>query len=349
VSLAIRACTTADDPFLVSLAARSPMQAPLSICIERCPSFYALRDLRGPSTTLVAERAGTVVGCVSVTTRRVLWDGEPREVDGVADLKVAPAERRTGVARALVQAVLRRGAARLHVWTSAAGNDALAGVLRSSGIAPTSLATFTAFQLFPILVPSRPRHPVARARPSDEGELRALLDAAFRGRRLAPALADGPGLAGIPVDEHLVVRSAGRIVAALAIWEASSVKQTRLVQTTRAVRWLQRATMLLPSALKAFALPAEGSLLRFRYVRHAVCSSGAVDALSALFQVALRDTADRGEHFLNFACDDRDPLVRALGRIPRLTYRYELRGWHPDDAPSNDPRQALYFDDPALS
>ena len=43
----IRLSTSEDDSALVSLSARSPMQAPLSICIERSPSFFALRDLRG--------------------------------------------------------------------------------------------------------------------------------------------------------------------------------------------------------------------------------------------------------------------------------------------------------------
>lgn len=347
VNATIRLSRSNDDPALVSLSARSPMQAPLTICIERSPSFFALRDLRGPSRTLVAERDGMVVGCVSVTTRRVLWNGEPREVDYVADLKVPPAERRSGIGRALVEATLR-DARRMLVWTGAVGNDALSGVLRSTGLGSAPLATFSALQLLPFFVGSRTPDDVARACPSDEDELRALLDTAFRRRRLAPALDSTTGLGGIPLDGHLVLRRAGRIVAALATWEGSSVKQTRVVRMTRALRLLQRATTLLPGAP---ALPPEGSLLRFHCVRNAVCRDDAVDALAVLSRAALREASGRGDHFLLFGCDERDPFAGAVARMPRLTYRYELRAWHPHEpveASSTKP-QTLYFDDPALS
>ena len=348
----IRLSRSDDDPALVALSARSPMQAPLSICIERSPSFFALRDLRGPSRTLVAERNGIVVGCVSVTRRRVLWSGEPREVDYVADLKVPPTERRMGVGRALVEAVLR-DARRLLIWTSAVGNDPLSGVLRSSGIASAPLARFTAFQLLPIFVRSRIPSGVARASTSDESELRALLDTAFRRRQLAPVLDGTTDLGGIPLDGYLVARRAGRIVAALATWEGSSVKQTRIVRMTRALRLLQRATTLLP--LSSRALPPEGSLLRFHCVRNAVCRDDAVDTLATVLRAALHEASVRGDHFLLFGCDERDPFTGGVARMPRLTYRYELRGWHPDEhgrsteaksPPSTNP---LYFDDAALS
>ena len=348
----IRLSTSEDDSALVSLSARSPMQAPLSICIERSPSFFALRDLRGPSRTLVAEREGAVVGCVSVTTRRVLFGGEPRDVDYVADLKVPPAERRRGIARALVQAVLRDAPPRLHVWTNAVGNDALSGVLESSGLASAPLARFKAFQLLPIFVGRRPPVGVDRARPSDEDELRALLYATMRCRNLAPALGANE-LGGVPLDAHIVVRRAGRIVAALATWEGSSVKQTRVVRMTRALRLFQRASTLLPQRTGARALPPEGSLLRFHSVRNAACRADAVDALSVLCRAALHAARARGDHFLLFGCDERDPFTGALARIPRLTYRYELRGWHPHrsaaDTQTAVTPQPVYFDDPALS
>ena len=348
----IRPSTTEDDAALVSLSARSPMEAPLTICIERSPSFFALRDLRGPSRTLVAEHDGVVVGCVSVTTRSVLWSGESREVDYVADLKVQPAERRRGVGRALVQAVLRDAPPRLHVWTSAVGNGALSGVL-ASALASAPFTTFTAFQLLPLFNGKVAAGAVERARPSDEGELRALLDATRRRRRLAPVLGSGHELGGVPLDAHLVVRRAGRIVAALATWEGSSVKQTRIVRMTRGLRLLQRASMLLPTRTTR-ALPREGSLLRFHCVRNAASCDDALDALDALailLRAALRESGARGDQFLLFGCDERDPFTRAVARIPRLTYRYELRGWHPLRDHSADAQlpKPLYFDDPALS
>jgi hypothetical protein len=93
-------------------------------------------------------------------------------------------------------------------------------------------------------------------------------------------------------------------------------------------------------------------------VRNAASREDAIDALNALLRAALQESSRRGDHFLLFGCDDRDPFAGALARMPRLSYRYELRSWHPQEPerharPSDRnerlPDEPLYFDDPALS
>jgi predicted N-acetyltransferase YhbS len=349
VSVVIRPATIGDDQALVSLAVDSPMSAPISLCIERAPSFFALCSLRGTTRTFVAERSGGLVGCISVSTRTVLWDGEPRDVEYVADLKVLPRERRSGIGRALVEAVLEAAPSRLHVWTSAVGNDPLARLLGRSGVTTSPLARFVARQLLPIMLRHRTDAPSARATAADEAELRSLLDTTSRQRRLAPVVAS-VGLGGVPLKDHLVARRGGRVVAAVATWDASSVKQTRLVRMPRHLRALQRATTLLPRRLLSRPLPAEGALLHHRVVRNATCAEGALDALAELLLGVRRLAAERNEHFVVFGTDARDPFGRAAARMPHLTYRYELRAWHP--RPSISSRAAddpLYHDDLALS
>ncbi len=158
------------------------------------------------------------------------------------------------------------------------------------------------------------------------------------------------GLAGVSLEDHLVVRRGGRVVAALATWDASPVKQTRLVRMPQHLRVLQRATSFFPRRVLSRPLPGEGALLRHRVVRNATCKGGALDALAELLLAARRQAADRHEHFLVFGTDERDPFARAAARMPHLTYRYELRAWHPQSSVSSRAESdSLYHDDPALS
>ena len=76
MSFVIRPATIGDDEALVSLAAESPMRAPISLCIERAPSFFALCRLRGATRTFVAELSGAL-GAGGVAVRP---DGSVRAV-----------------------------------------------------------------------------------------------------------------------------------------------------------------------------------------------------------------------------------------------------------------------------
>jgi hypothetical protein len=215
------------------------------------------------------------------------------------------------------------------------------------------LATFVARQLLPVMLGRRAAAPIERATAADAGELRALLEASSRRRRLAPPVRNADHLAGVPLEDHLVTRRSGRIVAALATWNASSVKQTRLVRMPRHLRALQRASALLPRRVLSRPLPVEGTLLHHRVVRNATCAEGALDAFAELLHAARRQAPLRGEHFVVFGADERDPLGRAAARMLHLTYRYELRAWHPrasfSSRTSRGEDKNLYHDDPALS
>lgn len=330
--LDIRPATAADGGPLVELTRMCPMQGDVSLRIDRAPDFFALSRCRGDGYTLIAERGDRIVGCVSVARRLVYVGAEPTPAGYVGDVKIHPAERRAGLARRLLREVERQESSAppaYYAGTTAAGNTAVDRLLFRFGqeCPVPRVGAFASYQLFPILR-SRPTRDfeIACAREDDEQELAALLDAAhrkylfgpiFSGGGLRELLARSPGMT---LQDYLVARRAGRMVAALGSWDQSSFKQTWVLRLPRTLRWLSSAMRAgAPRGLPA--LPREGEPLRFRYARHA---AGEPAAVNALVRHALAESRRRRDHFLLFTCAEGDPITRSLSGIPRTTYRYNL-------------------------
>ena len=331
----IRTAKPGDGPSLLDLTRRCPMEAAVSLAIEREPDFFALSRARGSARTLVAEVDGRLAGCVSVARRAAWVEARPAEVTYVADLKVAPTHRSVGLGGRLVAAVLeeeaRLGPAPL-LATLAAGNRPVArlagrhvgtrGLIGSVDVA--------CLQLFAARAPRDAGLEIGRARPEDETELAALLDGFYRERQFAPVFADG-GLQeilrrspGLTLHDHFVARRDGRIVATVALWDQGAFKRIRLLRVTPMLRVGLR---VIGVAARVFPLPVPpppGKLLRLAFLRHPAHVPGAGAALAALLRAATRYALAVGHHFAVLTAPRGDPLTRCARGIPRLSYRYRL-------------------------
>src|SRR5512145_2918576 len=95
-----RTAEPADNAGLVALAAASPMEAGLTICVRRDPDFFALNRMEGDrwEVGVVDGPDGSVVGCIGVAERLAFVRGVARRTVYIGDLKVHPAHRGHGVA-----------------------------------------------------------------------------------------------------------------------------------------------------------------------------------------------------------------------------------------------------------
>jgi ribosomal protein S18 acetylase RimI-like enzyme len=365
----LRPASPSDNDDLVALAAKCPMQADVSLLIERAPDFFALALARGQGWTLVArapsgpERRPEIVGCVSVARRQVWTHGRPRDVAFVADLRVAPSHRGQGLAQALLDAVAAREAqdpAVAYVAATATGNAAVDGVVRRFGLGcPLSpVATMIGWQLLPMYRLRLPRGlEFGCAEERDRSEMVALLDEFGRGRALAPVFGQGTSedfLArspGMTLSDHLVARRRGSLVAVLGAWDAKQVKQTRVTGMPRALRTIVGVSRAAGLVLPLPRLPRVGERLAARYLRHFAHAPGEEAALAALLRVAVNEARTRRDHFALIAFGAEDPLQRCLAGIPRLRYHYQLvagvlrSGEDPVDALGPGP----FHDDAALA
>lgn len=357
---ALRDATEADNAALLALTRATPMVADISLGIEREPDFFALSRMRGAFHGVVAVADGEIVGCATSARRPAfLAGGEVGEIGVIADLKVAPAWRRRGVASALLDALGAREASSpaLFLGATAAGNTAVDAtadhLVDPFGLRP--LADVTSRQLLPVLPAGAPPPGVTlrAATEADRAPLTDLLHAFHRRYVLAPPFTDGafdallarsPDLA---LTDYRLAEREGRIVAACAAWDPHSAKRTRVVGMPWKLRLVAAASRVLPVP----GLPAPGGLLKFRYLRHPCHALGEEDALRALIRSALADARRAGDHFLLFTTADGDPLASLVARWPATTYRYRLVAGvsGPAARPALDALAGLFYDDAALA
>lgn len=332
----VRQATPEDNPALLALARACPMQADISVAIERDPDFFALVAARGGGRVFVAESGARIVGCASVCRRDAYVLGRPAEMGYVGDIKVLPFARGRGIAHALLGAIAEQEAtapAAPYVASVAAGNRRLDRMVdrwrRRRRV--ERLGAFTAYQLLPVPRRSPPAgYEVGVATPADEDALIALLDHYHRGRSFAPIFRDGGFRSllarspGMTIASYRVARRHGRIVAAVGVWDATGVKRTKLCRLSPSLRLLGRAIDAAGRVAPLPPLPRAGDYLRVRYLRHHAHAPGEEGALAALIRRAVAEARGADAHFALFTCQDGDPVARCLRGVMRTRYRYAL-------------------------
>jgi len=361
--IVVRAAGASDNEGMLALIRRCPMQADISLIIERDPDFFALSRARGDAHTFIAEIDGALVGCLSAWRRDAWISGRPGSVCYIGDLRVSPEYRRRGVAHQLGMAMCKfQGELPVvpYLLAMGDGNTAVAPVAATFGAVGQPIARLTSWQLLPVMrLKIAADIDIGTAEERDVLELTTLLDDFYRSRDFAPVFSAG-GLhrliaasPGARLSDYLVARRKGRIVAALGVWDASAVKRTRVVGMPLWLRGLcaigRGASRLAP--LPSF--PGQGTLLHVRYIRHAAFASGEGPALANLVRSAVNATRDRGEHFLLYTCVDMDTLRLAVASVPRLSFHYGITPVQfPPDAPyfTGEIRPSTWcFDDAALA
>ena len=329
----VRWATLEDDAALRRLCVRTPMHGPLSYCLEREPEFFALTRLQGDQGGRVAViDAGTEIAAMAMVAPFRAWvAGAEQRCAYIGDLKVAPEHRSRGLAgrvvRFLGQALQLQDIDRL-VFLVLAGNPAT-GLI---DIAPGHLEVRKLRTVRNFLVPfgasmgTRPDAVIDRAVPESIPEMIALWNREHRRRAFAPILDESllrHWLQGSRnLDDFRLVHRNGRLTGFCAVWDASAIKQIRLLRLSYGMR---AATGL----FNVFAVlrghprfPRLGETLRGLYVCH-VCAQSP-DDLAALLADVHDQYRESGSLYFDLALDRAEPLAAALSAFRPLTVDFDL-------------------------
>ena len=325
-----------DNEALLALTSACTMAAPVALCIDRSPDFFALNRLEGTAwrVGVVVNGDNRIVGCVAAAGRLAYVNGQERRTSYASDLKVHPESRGSGATDLLTQYV-RSATAELGgpsspcVVTILSGNRPMEHRVRGPRGAPilTKFASL-AVTAIPLLWERRERVAgirVRRAAAADLEEMAALwrIEAARRqfatvlsAGDLAAWIASAPGLA---ISDYLIATDdTGRIRGVMGVWDQSSFKQTRVVRYSPRMAIVRRAFNLAAPFAGARTLPNTGEPLPVLATVH-VCAESPL-ALRALLLDAYRRSRGRSA-FITVGLDVTDPVaVATRGLLGQPTY-----------------------------
>lgn len=349
-----------DGPALCDLFRRVTMDADLHLAVERDPDFFALYAMQGcPWHAFAFELNGRVEAMGSFLARDAWVHGEGQRIGYACDLRLTLAARG---GRFLRQ---HMGAGFLEASRALGFDLALTAVITSNRAAVRALVERRAptqplytplreFRITNLLFTHRraPRPSAFRVRAATLADLDALgellaQDHAQRayGERLdAQVLSERftrwPGL-GIE-SFRLAHDASGRLVGAVALWDAHPVKRYRVLGyrgSMRAVRWGFNAVSRLTGATP---LPPPGELLRYFYLTHVSVRGEDPAVMAALLDHVYAERYGQGFAFFSACVLHGDPLAPAFARyrsttLPATLYVTTAPGSAPPRLPSGRP------------
>ena len=329
-----RWATADDDAALRELCRLSPIRGPVSYTLEREPDFFALMALQGDEggrVAVIGDGHRDIVAMAMMAPMRAWIGGEVRQSAYVGDLKVHPDHRNAGLAGRIVRFIgdeLKRQGIDLSSFLVLAGNPML--LRMETDDAPFGVRNLRAIRNFLVLFGSR------RSRTADvtvSGASRESIPEMIEvwnrvnGRRSFAPVLDQKLFArwltsSLTLDDFRVARRGERIVGFCAAWDASTIKQIRLLHLSPGLRISTALYNLFARALRRPRFPRPGQQLRFLYVAHA-CAERPED-LESLLAHFHNEYRQGGYLYMDLALDRADPLVAALRRFRSIKIDFEL-------------------------
>ncbi len=328
-----RWATPADNAALRELCRRSPIVGPVSYALEREPDFFALTALQGDDGGRVAVIAEgqDIIAMAMMAPMRAWIGGEIRQSAYLGDLKVDPRHRNSGVGGRVVRFIgdaLKREEIAVSSFLVLAGNPMLE-MIESGG------AHFGVRNLRPIrnsfILFGSPRRPssgvsVSRASPDDIPEMIELWNRVNGQRSFAPVLDEtlfGRWISSsLTLDCFRIARREGRITGFCAGWDATAIKQIRLLRLSPALRVSTAFYNLFAAVTRRPRFPRPGQQLRFLYVAHA-CAERPEDLESLLIHLH-NEHRRAGYLYMDLALDRAGPLAAALRSFRSMKIDFEL-------------------------
>jgi GNAT superfamily N-acetyltransferase len=324
----IRAAQPSDNAGLVALAAASPMEAGLTICVRRDPDFFALTSIEGQRSQVgvAQDRWGDVVGCIGVAERLAFVRGAARRTAYIGDLKVHPRHRGLGVADELTRyardvcRAMQGGDDMPCLVTALQGNRDMERRVRGPRGLPElhRFATVLSYTI-PLFLPRfggrSGAYAVRRACEDDRDEMGCIWRVAARAHQFGPVTDPADVMApGLSIDDYWLVHHAvtGRLAGFLACWDQHSFKRTHVERYDLRTGALRRVLNVAAPLVGGLRLPPEGAALRQLAAFQVAVQGSDPAVLHALLERAYADARARGYVALTIGLDVRDPLVDAL-------------------------------------
>jgi hypothetical protein len=314
--------TARDEAAIRRLLRDHPMRGAVSLSFEREPDYFHGAHLGGADEqTIVAYDRSRLVCMGRCTTRSGWINGEPRRIAYLGELRLdATARGRLSILRGGYAFFRNRHAPAPadFCFTSIAADNAPALRLLEHGVAGLPRYSFLT-EFATLVIPVRRTAP--RAGPptatATYPELAEFLNAGGPRFQLA-AQWDESRLRsleahGLRQEDFKVIRAAGRIVAAAALWDQRAFRQIVVRGYSPLLAGARPLVNLAARVRGAPTLPAIGSILANAFLSPLATAPGHESALPALIDALAQDATRRGLSFLTlgFAANDpRLPLVR---------------------------------------
>jgi hypothetical protein len=319
--------TRADDGEMRALLRRAVIPGAVRVAFTREPEFAAGEGLAGAEDATVVARSGThLVGMGRSSVHTLHRNGRVQRIGYLGALRVDPG---TPASPRLIRrgyALLAERASTVDGFFTSIAVDNVRGrrVLEHGGrfglpvYRPlASLVTLVA----PVARAARP-DPAAessRCRADERGELTAFLAARATEAHLTLSWDDRrwASLAthGITPQDFVVVRRGGRIVAAAAVWDQRSFRQTVIDGYAGVLRLARPLVNVVRAVARRPVLPSPGSVLAQGTLLGAATTEAADWA--ALWRAVNARAVAMGLQWVVLARDARDahlPAMRALVR-----------------------------------
>jgi len=340
----------ADEEDLRVLVRQTPMAGPIRVAFTREPDYFAADGLAGADDhTLIHRQNGCLDGVARLSVQTLYRDGMAQRIAYLGELRLVPGAQnpaqllRGGYAELHRQLLSMEGdrAPRCCFTSIASGNARARRVLENGG--KLGLPTYKPIaDLVTRVLPIRK----ARSEPLgdvDGGvnddveteELSDFLDSHAKRKQLGLTwdVARWQELRrhGITPGSFEVVREAGRIVGAGAVWDQRAFRQVVICGYSGLLRWARPLIHALSKIGLAPPLPAPPATLAQGMVLGAAVEEER--HWRPLWQALLGNAAARGLRWLTIARDVRDPelaTLRKLGRAreyPTRLYEVSWRDW----------------------
>jgi len=324
--------TTSDDAALRGLLSETPMAGAVRLGFRREPDYFAGENLLGGADhTILARQRGRVLCMGRCSRRTVWWNGEPRRVGYLGELRLA--SDATGAGE-----ILREGyrffreleaedPAEIYFSSIAADNQRGRRVLEAGHRLGLPRYRWLA-ELVTAAVPvPRESRGAGVGIGATRAELTDVLNRHGRSGQLG-LIWDSTGweaLArhGLTERDFLVVRRAGKVVASGAIWDQRAFRQTVIHGYSGALRWARPAVNALAALRGRPGWPRAGEVLAQASVLGLAWENAA--ALRQLWPALCERATAGGLGWLVVTGDGGDGRWReALGIIGGREYRTRL-------------------------
>lgn len=326
----IRLVHRQENDALLRLFSDVPMKGSLQLTTDRSPDFFALYDIQRAHTECwTYDIDGQPQGLGTMIVRDGWFDGEPRRVGYLGDLRAAASIRGNGALPRMYgtgfeQACERLGCELYYTAILSSNAWALKALVEKSAKRRYQphyqlLHRFDAVQVQFTRAKDRSRRIAVRtATPADVPEITRLLNDDHRRRAFGyrfdagefeHRLARWPGFT---LDATYLAHDGNRLLGVTTLWDAGPLKQYRVVAYRGGMRLARAGFDVVARLTGNTPLPAPGGSFRYRYLANLSVVDDRADVLEALLRATYGDTLGRGYHFLMLYMQEGSALNAAL-------------------------------------
>jgi hypothetical protein len=315
-----------DDAQLRACMASVWMEGRMAVSFRREPNYFAGCRVQGDAVQVVKcidRVGGRIIGMGSRSTLRVHVDGRPMRLGYLADLRALP-EGRNGTLLArgyrFLHELHERDPLPFYLSVIFDGNErALGNLLGARAGLPvySSLGRIRtpAIQFDFAREPLPVDHTVfERANEGAMNDITAFLSGQLPLKQFSPVIsaadfAAGARLNGLRARDFFVARRQGRIVACIAAWDQSNIRQTHIERYSPGLALLRPFVNLASKVSPLKPLPTPGGRVAHLYLCLAAVAGNDVPVFRGLLRHAYNALRTGSWHYAILGLHECDPLA----------------------------------------